>query len=177
MSDHNDSTTSDDTSSDSSSSDEEIIIKQKKKVNKNITGLCYFTTNKIPDGYCLMAKSSKDEKTNDSSGSENESELRTYNDLVVEVETLNFALDNHNKLIKDTKKHEPKVNPQPERMRFHCDHCGRDGHLAEFCYRRKRAERRERQWRNQDMYHPGHGVHGSKSFPPSRGAHREQGIR
>ncbi|RLM58399.1 uncharacterized protein C2845_PM18G06430 [Panicum miliaceum] len=70
---------------------------------KNITGLCYLAPNKIPDGYCLMAKSSKDEKTNDSSGSENESEVRTYNDVVLEVETLNFALDNRNKLIKDTK--------------------------------------------------------------------------
>ncbi|RLM61337.1 hypothetical protein C2845_PM14G09510 [Panicum miliaceum] len=50
-----------------------------------------------------MAKSSKDEKTNDSSGSENESEVRTYDDLVLEVDTLNFALDNRNKLIKDTK--------------------------------------------------------------------------
>jgi len=62
------------------------------------------------------------------------------------------------------KKPEPRVNPQPERVRFHCEHCWRDGHLAEFCYRRKRAERRERQWRNQDLYHPVHGVHSLGSF-------------
>lgn len=72
------------------------------------------------------------------------------------------------------KKPEPRVNPQPERVRFHCEHCGRDGHLAEFYYRRKRAERWERQWRNQDLYHPVHGVHRPRQFPPSSGAKREQ---
>jgi hypothetical protein len=103
MSDHDDSTTSDDTSSDSSSSDEEIIIKQKKKATKNMLGLCYFATNKNLDGYCLVAKSSKDGKTNDSIDSKNESEVRTYDDLVLDVKALNFSLDSRNKLIKDTK--------------------------------------------------------------------------
>jgi len=87
LSDHDDSTTSEDTSSNSSSSDEEIVVKQKKKDTKNITGLCYFATNKNPDDYCLMTKSSKDEKTNDSSDSENESEMRIYDYLVLEIET------------------------------------------------------------------------------------------
>ena len=76
-----------------------------------------------------------------------------------------------------TKKPEPRVNPQSERVRFHCEHCGRDGHLAEFCYRRKRAERRERQWRNHDLYHPVHGVHRPRQFPPPSGAKREQHRR
>jgi hypothetical protein len=37
----------------------------------------------------------------------------------------------------------PKENPKPKPKRkpFHCEHCGRDGHLNEFCFRRKREER------------------------------------
>jgi hypothetical protein len=38
-------------------------------------------------------------------------------------------------------KPEPKESPKP----FHCEHCGRDGHLAEFCFRRKREERLARE--------------------------------
>jgi hypothetical protein len=39
-------------------------------------------------------------------------------------------------------KPEPKENPKPKPKPkpFHCEHCGRDGHLAEFCFRRKREE-------------------------------------
>jgi len=103
MSDHDDSTTSNATSSDSSSSEEEVVVKQKKKAVKNFNVLCYFATNRNPDGYCLMAKDSKDEKNNDSSDFENESEVRTYDELVLEVESLTYALNNRNKLIKDTK--------------------------------------------------------------------------
>jgi hypothetical protein len=35
-------------------------------------------------------------------------------------------------------KPEPKENPKPKPKPkpFRCDHCGRDGHLAEFCFRR-----------------------------------------
>jgi hypothetical protein len=40
-------------------------------------------------------------------------------------------------------KQEPKENPKPnpKPKPFHCEHCGRDGHLAEFCFRRKHEER------------------------------------
>ena len=31
----------------------------------------------------------------------------------------------------------------PAHKRYHCDFCDRDGHLYEFCFRRKRAERHE----------------------------------
>jgi len=103
MRDHDDSTTSNATSSDSSSSEEEVVVKQKKKAAKNFNGLCYFAANRNPDGYCLMAKDSKDEKNNDSSDSKNESEVRAYDELVLEVESLTYALNNRNKLIKDTK--------------------------------------------------------------------------
>jgi hypothetical protein len=57
-------------------------------------------------------------------------------------------------------KHQLRVNPQPRRVeRYHCEYCHREGHLFEFYFRRKRDERRELEWRNQDMYHPFHGVH------------------
>jgi hypothetical protein len=42
---------------------------------------------------------------------------------------------------------------------YHCDYCHRDGHLAEFCFRRKRDERREYELNSRNMYHPPHGVH------------------
>jgi hypothetical protein len=35
---------------------------------------------------------------------------------------------------------------------------GGDGHLAEFCFRRKREERLARELANKDRYHPSHGV-------------------
>jgi hypothetical protein len=40
-------------------------------------------------------------------------------------------------------KPEPKERPQPKLKPkpFHCENCGRDGHLAEFCFRRKCEER------------------------------------
>jgi hypothetical protein len=39
-------------------------------------------------------------------------------------------------------KPEPKESPKPKPKPkpFHCDHYGREGHLAEFCFRRKREE-------------------------------------
>ena len=103
MSDHDDSTTSSDTSSDSSSSKEKVVVKQKKKATQNFNGLCNFAANRNSDGYCLMAKDSKDEKNDNNSDSEHESEVRTYDELILEVESLTYALDNRNKLIKDTK--------------------------------------------------------------------------
>jgi hypothetical protein len=38
-------------------------------------------------------------------------------------------------------KESPKPKPKPKPKPFHCEHCGRDGHVAEFCFRRKREER------------------------------------
>jgi hypothetical protein len=58
------------------------------------------------------------------------------------------------------KKIEPKENPKPKAKPkpFHCEHCGRDGHLAEFCFRRKREESLARELANKDRYHPSRGV-------------------
>jgi hypothetical protein len=57
-------------------------------------------------------------------------------------------------------KPEPKENPKPKPKSkpFHCEHCGRDGHLAEFCFRRKREERLARELANKDRYRPSRGV-------------------
>jgi hypothetical protein len=48
--------------------------------------------------------------------------------------------------------------PKPKSKPFHCEHCGRDGHLAEFCFRRKRDERLARELANKDRYRPSCGV-------------------
>jgi hypothetical protein len=53
---------------------------------------------------------------------------------------------------KENLKQKPKLKP------FHCEHCGLDGHLAEFCFRRKREERLARELANKDRYHPSRGV-------------------
>jgi hypothetical protein len=53
-------------------------------------------------------------------------------------------------------KPEPKEIPKPKP--FHCEHCGRDGHLNEFCFRRKREERLARELANKDRYRPCRGV-------------------
>jgi hypothetical protein len=42
----------------------------------------------------------------------------------------------------------PKLKPKPKP--FHCEHCGRDGHLAEFGFRRKSEERLARELANKD---------------------------
>jgi hypothetical protein len=57
-------------------------------------------------------------------------------------------------------KPEPKENPKlkPKPNPFHCEHCGRDGHLAEFCFRKKCEERLARELANKDRYHPPSGV-------------------
>ena len=44
-----------------------------------------------------------------------------------------------------------KVVVAPTQNIYHCDFCDRDGHLAEFCFRRKHAERRDR--------YPAHGAY------------------
>jgi hypothetical protein len=43
-------------------------------------------------------------------------------------------------------KESPKPKPKPKP--FRCEHCRRDGHLAEFCFRRKREERLARELAN-----------------------------
>ena len=39
----------------------------------------------------------------------------------------------------------PQARPSPlkREVRYHCEFCDREGHLEEFCFRRKRAVRRE----------------------------------
>jgi hypothetical protein len=32
---------------------------------------------------------------------------------------------------------QPQPKLKPKLVRFHCDYCGRDGHKAEFCFKRK----------------------------------------
>ena len=46
----------------------------------------------------------------------------------------------------------PKPQPKPWPEIFVCDYCHRQGHLEEFCFRRKRAERLEKSWRNKDQF-------------------------
>jgi hypothetical protein len=57
---------------------------------------------------------------------------------------------------KPTEQPQPKHKPKP--VRFHCGYCGRDGHKDEFCFKRKREERMEKEWANKDKYHPSSGV-------------------
>jgi hypothetical protein len=69
----------------------------------------------------------------------------------------------------------PKSKPKP----FHCEHCGRDGHLAEFCFRRKHEERLAREVANKDRYRPSRGVPEPRLVPRGEGMvctnyHRER---
>jgi hypothetical protein len=68
-------------------------------------------------------------------------------------------------------KPEPKENPRPKPKQkpFHCEHCGRDGHLAAFCFRRKREERLARELANKDRYHPSRGMPETKLVPRGGG--------
>jgi hypothetical protein len=49
-----------------------------------------------------------------------------------------------------------RESQSPKRTK--CEHCGRDGHLAEFCFWRKREERLSRELANKDRYRPSPGV-------------------
>jgi hypothetical protein len=64
-------------------------------------------------------------------------------------------------------KESPKPKPKPKP--FHCEHCGRGGHLAEFCFRRKREERLAREMANKDRYRPSHGVSEPRLVPRCEG--------
>jgi hypothetical protein len=57
-----------------------------------------------------------------------------------------------------------RINQSPKRTKtkaktetFHCEHYGRDGHLAEFCFKRKR-ERFATELANKERYRPSRGV-------------------
>jgi hypothetical protein len=56
--------------------------------------------------------------------------------------------------VKPREKPEPKPKPIP----FRCEYCGKERHLAEFCYKRKRDERLSREQANQDRYHQSHSI-------------------
>ena len=67
----------------------------------------------------------------------------------------------------------PQARPPPPKreVRYHCEYCDREGHLEEFCFRRKRAVRREQERQNADMYSAR--VHG----PSRRGDRRDARVR
>jgi hypothetical protein len=56
--------------------------------------------------------------------------------------------------VKPREKPEPKPKPIP----FRCEYCGKERHLAEFCYKWKRDERLAREQANQDRYRQSHGI-------------------
>jgi hypothetical protein len=68
-------------------------------------------------------------------------------------------------------KSEPKENLKPKlKLKpFHSEHCGRDGHVAEFCFRRKREERLARELANKDRYRPSRGVPEPRLVPRGEG--------
>ena len=66
-----------------------------------------------------------------------------------------------------TKKPPAKEKPKPQpKPLFHCEFCGRDGHLEQFCWKKRREERRQFEFSNQDRYHSSHSVPGSGSRAP-----------
>src|SRR6185312_11647531 len=67
----------------------------------------------------------------------------------------------------------PQARPPPPKreVRYHCEICDREGHLEEFCFKRKWAVRREQERRNADMYSAW--VHG----PSRRGDRRDARTR
>ena len=67
----------------------------------------------------------------------------------------------------------PQARPPPPKreVRYHCEYCDREGHLEEFCFRRKQAVRREQERRNADMYYAR--VHG----PPQCGCRQDARAR
>jgi hypothetical protein len=45
-----------------------------------------------------------------------------------------------------------KPKPKPKPIPFRCEYCGKERHLDEFCYKRKKDERLAREQANQDRY-------------------------
>ena len=75
-------------------------------------------------------------------------------------------------------KPQSRVPPQPKiAERYHCSYCHKEGHLEEFCFRRKRDERREKEQKNKDMYYPFHGVHEPAPRGSVRRAAQPRGVR
>jgi hypothetical protein len=66
-----------------------------------------------------------------------------------------------------------KQNPPKREVRYHCEYCERDGHLASFCFGRKRDERRVSESSRKDMNRPSHGVHAQ---PVERRPTRPRGV-
>ena len=54
--------------------------------------------------------------------------------------------------------HQRESKPPKREMMYHCEYCKRDGHLAEFSFRRKRDEGQEYELNNREMYHPYHSI-------------------
>jgi hypothetical protein len=66
-------------------------------------------------------------------------------------------------------KKKPQPTPKAKPICFHCEHCGRDGHKREFCFRRRREERLPREMANKDRYRPSRGVPEPRVVPRSEG--------
>jgi hypothetical protein len=79
--------------------------------------------------------------------------------------------------VKPREKPEPKPKPNP----FRCEYCGKERHLAEFFYKRKRDERLAREQANQDRYHQSHGIPEPRVLVELElrvvGSHREVVVR
>jgi hypothetical protein len=58
-----------------------------------------------------------------------------------------------------------RLHLREREMKFQCDYCDREGHLATFCFRRKRDERRGSELSRRNMTCPSHGVN---NFPAQR---------
>jgi hypothetical protein len=71
-------------------------------------------------------------------------------------------------------KPQPKESPKPKpKLKpVHCKHCGRDGHLAKFCFRRNREERFAWEMANKDTYRPSCGVPEPRMVPRGEGVVR-----
>jgi hypothetical protein len=51
-----------------------------------------------------------------------------------------------------------KPDSKPKPIPFWCEYYGKERHLVEFCYKRKRDERPAREQENQDRYRQSHGI-------------------